>query len=106
MTEEEIANLLDEQQTYNAEQGYYSDDYKHEDLQIVPEEKGEFGTYRQCVNFELAGKGFQPVITDKLKDNYVKTKINGKTIEEKNIENEKDIQEYLLTMYGLDLKNT
>ena len=97
----EITKQLDKKQRYEPSKGYYADDDLFEDLQIIPDGDGEFGTYRQCLSFELAGRGFQQVNLDNLKNSYIKTKTKGKEFIEKN----QDIQDYLSARYGFDARN-
>lgn len=97
-----MRKMLDKTYETNSLKGYYADDEIDEDLLVAPEEGGEFGTYKQCMNFELAGKGFNLVNTDNLQNSYTKVTINGKI----EIEQEQDIYKYLKEKYNFNATKT
>ena len=105
MTYDDLTQILDRKYNTSSMQGYYSDDNIHEDLSILPEEGEGFEAYRQCANFELAGKGYQP-LNPKHEQESVRIKVNGQTQEEKDLRTEEEIYEYLKSNYSLDLKKT
>lgn len=106
MNYDDLTQALDRRYDANSMQGFYSDDKIIEDRSIVPDGGEGFETYRQCANFELAGKGYRPLNPQKHDQETLRIKVNGQTQEEKNLNTKEEIYEYLKANYSLDLKNT
>jgi hypothetical protein len=94
-----ITKMLNKSNVADSFKGYYSDDELLEDLTIVPEENGEFGSYRQCLSFELSGKGYHALNQETLKGKYVQTRAGRKIERESEPE---DILVYMKEKYGYD----